>query len=188
VLLIIKTSAYCCNNNCVIINMHGKTTIKTIRNVLFYTHRPRQPMAKVLYFQCHNCIVLHSMLLAFLHRMLQYERTPKQNEYLSHKLYETKSFISKPIFFYIHKFNCRPFMRNCTFDIPIWNWVKYKAILINASSLNLVDKTIKINNFLKFGENFIKNDYDFFKLWQNPLVINTISLKFQKTPINYYYF
>jgi hypothetical protein len=27
--LLIKTSAFCWNNNCVIINMHGKTTIKT---------------------------------------------------------------------------------------------------------------------------------------------------------------
>jgi hypothetical protein len=35
----------------------------------------------------------------------------------------------------------------------------------NTSSLNLVDKTIKINNFfLTFGTNFIKNYYDFFKL------------------------
>jgi hypothetical protein len=55
-------------------------------------------------------VVLHSRLLTYLHKMLQYKRTPKQNEYLSHKSYEIKSFISKPMFFYIHNFNCRPFI------------------------------------------------------------------------------
>jgi hypothetical protein len=37
--LLIKTSAFCWNNNCVIINMHGKTTIKIVllvKNIKFW--------------------------------------------------------------------------------------------------------------------------------------------------------
>jgi hypothetical protein len=37
-MLLIKTSAYSWNNNCVIINMHGKTTIKTAS--LFQSKQP----------------------------------------------------------------------------------------------------------------------------------------------------
>jgi hypothetical protein len=29
-----KTGAFCWNNNCIIINMHGKTTIKTVLHCL----------------------------------------------------------------------------------------------------------------------------------------------------------
>jgi len=53
----------------------------TICNVVFYTHRPRRTMAKVLYYQCLNRVVLHSTLLNLLHGLLQYKHTPKQNEY-----------------------------------------------------------------------------------------------------------
>jgi hypothetical protein len=86
--------------------------------------RGRKPScitSKCMYCQCHNCIVLYRRLLTYLHRLLQYKRTPKRNEYVSHKSYETKSFISNPMFFYIHKSNCGPFIRNCTSNIHISN-------------------------------------------------------------------